>query len=391
MNIYSRKVRWKISLLILGLLIAGASLYYTNRLAKRLGDEEKKKVELWAEAMKVLTESTNPDADINFVFKVIENNETIPVIVTDDNGSVVFTRNIDSARVDNPEYIRRELFEMKDQHEPIVLKVTDDVKQFVFYKDSILLQKLKWFPFVQLVLVLLFIGLAYYAFSYTRKAEQNQVWIGLSKETAHQLGTPISSLNAWLELLKSEMDKPSVNFDELQKDVERLELIADRFSKIGSVPELKYVNFHDLIHHSISYLQKRVSEKITFFVDFNADKNLEIPVSPPLISWVFENIMKNAADAIAGQGIIHITVSDNTQIIYVDFEDNGKGMPKSVHKTIFKPGFTTKKRGWGLGLSLSKRIVEVYHHGKIFVKASDVSKGTVFRVVLKKNIQGSRM
>ena len=391
MNIYSRKVRWKISLLILGLLIAGASLYYTNRLAKRLGDEEKKKVELWAEAMKVLTESTNPDADINFVFKVIENNETIPVIVTDDSGGVVFTRNIDSARVDNPGYIRRELFEMKDQHEPIVLKVTDDVKQFVFYKDSILLQKLKWFPFVQLILVLLFLGLAYYAFSYTRKAEQNQVWIGLSKETAHQLGTPISSLNAWLELLKSEMDRPSVNLDELYKDVERLELIADRFSKIGSVPELKYVNFYDLIHQSISYLQKRVSEKITFFVDFNADKSLEIPLSPILISWVFENIMKNAADAIAGQGIIHITVSDNTQIIYVDFEDNGKGMPKSVYKTIFKPGFTTKKRGWGLGLSLSKRIVEVYHHGKIFVKTSDVSKGTIFRVVLKKNLQGKMM
>ncbi len=388
MNIYLRKVRWKISLLILGLLIAGASLYYTNRLAKKLGDEEKKKVELWAEAMKVLTESTNPEADINFVFKVIENNETIPVIVTNDSGEVVFTRNIDSTKVDNKEFIHRELLEMKDQHEPIILKVTDKVKQFVFYKDSILLQKLKWFPFIQLVLVVMFLGLAYYAFSYTRKAEQNQVWIGLSKETAHQLGTPISSLNAWLELLRAEMEKPSENLAELQKDVERLELIADRFSKIGSIPELININFYDLIHKSISYLQKRVSERITFFVDFNADKSLEIPVSPTLISWVFENIMKNAADAIAGQGIIRITVSDSTQIIYIDFEDNGKGMPKSVHKAIFKPGFTTKRRGWGLGLSLSKRIVEVYHHGKIFVKVSDVNKGTTFRVVLKKNLLG---
>lgn len=386
MNIYSRKVRWKISLLILGLLIAAASLFYTNRLANKLGDEEKKKVELWGEAMKVLTESTNPDADINFVFKVIENNETIPVIVTNDDGEVVFVRNIDSTKIDNKEYIRRELFEMKDQHEPIMLKVTDEVKQFVFYKDSILLQKLKWFPFIQLILIVLFLGLAYYAFSYTRKAEQNQVWIGLSKETAHQLGTPISSLNAWIELIKEEMGRSSTNLSELQKDVGRLELIADRFSKIGSVPELKPVNFHDLINKSISYLQKRVSERITFFIDFNADKSLEIPVSPTLISWVFENIMKNAADAIAGQGIIRITVSDSTQIVYIDFEDNGKGMPKSVHKTIFKPGFTTKKRGWGLGLSLSKRIVEVYHHGKIFVKASDISKGTVFRVVLKKNL-----
>jgi len=390
MNIYSRKVRWKISLLILGLLIAAASLFYTNRLAKKLGDEEKKKVELWGEAMKVLTESNNPDMDINFVFKVIENNETIPVIVTNDSGAVLFTRNIDSTKVNDKEFIRRELLEMKDQHDPIVIKVTDTVKQFVFYKDSILLQKLKWFPFIQLILVLLFIGLAYYAFSYTRKAEQNQVWIGLSKETAHQLGTPISSMNAWLELLKVEMGKPSSNLDELQKDVERLELIADRFSKIGSVPELKYVNFYNLINQSISYLQKRVSERITFFVDFNADKSLEIPVSPTLISWVFENIMKNAADAIAGQGVIRIMVSDNTQIIYVDFEDNGKGMPKAYHKTIFKPGFTTKKRGWGLGLSLSKRIVEVYHHGKIFVKLSDINKGTTIRVVLKKNIPGNR-
>ncbi len=386
MNIYSRKVKWKISLLILGLLIAVASLLYTNRLAKKLGEEEKKKVELWSEAMKVLTEATNPDADINFVFKVIENNETIPVIVTNDSGEVVFTRNIDSTKVDDKEFITRELLEMKKQHDPIEIKVTDTVKQFVFYKDSILLQKLKWFPFIQLILVLLFIGLAYYAFSYTRKAEQNQVWIGLSKETAHQLGTPISSLNAWLELLKVEMGKPSTNLDELQKDIERLELIADRFSKIGSVPELKYVNFNNLINESISYLQKRISEHITFFVDFKPDKSLEIPVSPTLISWVFENIIKNAADAIAGQGIIRIIVSDNTQIIYVDFEDNGKGVPKAYHKTIFKPGFTTKKRGWGLGLSLSKRIVEVYHHGKIFVKASDMNKGTTIRVVLKKNI-----
>lgn len=376
-------------MLILGLLIAAASLFYTNRLAKKLGDEEKKKVELWGEAMKVLTEATNPDADINFVFKVIENNETIPVIVTNDSGEVVFTRNIDSTKVNDKEFISRELLEMKDQHDPIEIKVTDTVKQFVFYKDSILLQKLKWFPFVQLILVLLFIGLAYYAFSYTRKAEQNQVWIGLSKETAHQLGTPISSLNAWLELLKAELGKPSTNLDELQKDVERLELIADRFSKIGSVPELKYVNFYNLINESISYLQKRVSERITFYVDFKADKNLKVPVSPTLISWVFENIMKNAADAIAGQGIIRIVVSDSTQIIYVDFEDNGKGMPKAYHKTIFKPGFTTKKRGWGLGLSLSKRIVEVYHRGKIFVKVSDINKGTTIRVVLKKNISGN--
>ncbi len=371
-------------MLTLGLLIAGASLYYTNRLAKKLGDEEKKKVELWGEAMKVLTESTNPDADINFVFKVIENNETIPVIVTNDNGEVVFMRNIDSTKIDDKEYIRRELFEMKDQHEPIVLKVTDEVKQFVFYKDSILLQKLKWFPFIQLILVVLFLGLAYYAFSYTRRAEQNQVWIGLSKETAHQLGTPISSLNAWLELLKTEMGKPSSNLAELQKDIERLELIADRFSKIGSVPEMKEVNFYELINKSISYLQKRVSERITFYIVYNADKTLKIPVSPTLISWVFENIMKNAADAIAGQGIIRITVTDNTQILYIDFEDNGKGIPKSIQKTIFKPGFTTKRRGWGLGLSLSKRIVEIYHYGKIFVKSSDLNKGTVIRVVLKK-------
>jgi signal transduction histidine kinase len=193
-------------------------------------------------------------------------------------------------------------------------------------------------------------------------------------------------LNAWIELLKDEIKTPSSNLDELQKDIDRLELIADRFSKIGSRPDLEDVNLYELIDSSISYFQKRVSEKITFFVDFNASKDLMIPVNRTLISWVFENIIKNATDAIAGHGIIHITVTDNTQIIYIDFEDNGKGMPKSIHKTIFKPGFTTKKRGWGLGLSLSKRIVEIYHRGKIFVKTSDVNKGTTIRVVLRKNI-----
>ncbi|HIE15506.1 MAG TPA: HAMP domain-containing histidine kinase [Bacteroidales bacterium] len=386
MNIYSQKTRWKISLLILGLIIAGATLYYTNRLAKRLSNEEKKKVKLWAEAMKILTTTSNPDTDINFVFKVIENNETIPVIVTNENEEVVFTRNIDSTRINNPRYIRQQLMEMKKQHDPIVLIITDDIKQFVFYKDSILLEQLKLFPFIQLILSILFLGIAYYAFSYMRKAEQNQVWIGLSKETAHQLGTPISSINAWIELLKTEIGKPSRNIEELEKDITRLELIAERFSKIGSIPELQPVKFFPLINKSISYLQKRVSEQITFFIDFKADKNLKISVNPTLICWVFENIMKNAADAIAGNGIIHITVSDSTQILYIDFEDNGKGMPKAIHKTIFKPGFTTKKRGWGLGLSLSKRIVETYHHGKIFVKSSDINKGTIIRVVLKKNI-----
>ena len=381
-NIYEKKTRWKFLLFLTAVLIGVLSLSYTNWLVDQLSVEEKKKVELWAEANRQLISSDNDDVNLNFIFSVIENNTTVPVILTDSAGTIVSYRNLDTTRVDRKNYLPNQLTRMKEQNEALVIDLGDGDRNYIYYSDSTVLTMLVFFPFVQLGVIILFILVSYFAFSYSRKAEQNQVWIGLSKETAHQLGTPTSSLNAWVELLKQDVNRESI-VEELEKDAKRLEKITERFSKIGSKPVLVPVSLIPCLQNSVNYLKNRSSQKIKIELD-SPSHEIEIPLNEALFEWVIENLCKNAMDAMEGEGNISIKVQDNTQIVYIDISDTGKGIPKSKHKTIFKPGYTTKQRGWGLGLSLSKRIVETYHEGKIFVLSSEPDKGTTFRIVMKK-------
>ncbi len=384
LNIYSKKQIYKYLLLIAAILIGVLSLLYTNRLINKLSVEERKKVELWAEGMKRLTETDNQNQDYNFIFKVIENNETIPVIVVDSTENIIFYRNLDSLKVKNPKYLKSVLEEMKKNKKPIKIKISGNYYQTIYYEDSILLKQLFYYPFIELFVIFLFIFVAYLAFSSTRKAEQNQVWVGLSKETAHQLGTPISSLLAMIELLKMQDTDPQL-ISEINKDVKRLEKITERFSKIGASPKLENNNITETLKNSINYIKTRSSKKIKFV--FNDSNEIIIPHNVQLFEWIVENICKNSIDAMNGDGEIKIDIIDNYQHIYIDICDTGKGIAKSKFKAIFNPGYTTKKRGWGLGLSLTKRIIENYHKGKIFVKSSEINKGTCFRIVLKKRVK----
>ncbi len=381
-NLYSIKSLWKLGLLIFAVLIAFSSLFITRNLVKKLEHEERKKVELWAEGMKQLASTENLNQDISFLFMVIKNNETVPVIVVDQNDSIIAYRNLDTTKTDNYQYLLQKLDEMKKSYPPIQINLSDNNKQYVYYKDSILLTQLNYYPYIQLIVFFLFILIAYLAFSSLRKSEQNLVWMGMAKETAHQLGTPVSSLMAWLELLKLNPPNDAVMLSEIENDIHRLQLIADRFSKIGSVPAPQQTNILQIIEHVTDYMQKRTSSKVQFLLQFNNHQEILIPVIEPLFEWVLENLYKNAVDAMNGEGTITISVKDFMQYIYIDVKDTGKGIPKSKHKTIFKPGYTTKQRGWGIGLSLCKRIVEVYHKGKIFVKSSEINNGTTFRIVL---------
>ena len=382
MNIYTQKQRWKILLLLAALLIGTASLWYTNRLVKKLSEEERKKIELWAEATRRLADITEINSDINFLSNVISNNTTIPVIWADDKFEVISFRNLDSLKSLDKKYLEEQVVLMRVEHDPIEIKIGKNLKQYILYKDSELLVRLRYYPFFQLAVIALFLFVSYLAFSTSRKAEQNQVWVGMAKETAHQLGTPLSSLMAWLELLKMRGMSPEYTV-EIEKDIHRLQTITERFSKIGSAPALSKVNVHEVLQRSIDYIRTRSSGSVEFFLDPDA-KDIFAPMNVPLFEWVIENILKNALDAMSGKGRISITITDQQQFVYMDIADTGKGISKAAYKTIFKPGYTTKNRGWGLGLSLSKRIIEEYHDGQIFVKNSELHKGTTFRIVLNK-------
>ncbi len=384
MNIYSQKQRWKVLLLIAALLIGAASLWYTNKLVNKLAEEENKKIQLWAEATKRLSDVTEVNTDINFLSTVISNNNTIPVIWADKDFKVISFRNLDSASAAKPGYLEGQVVQMRKEHEPIEIHIGQNLVQYILYKDSELLIRLRYYPYFQLAVIALFLFVSYLAFSTSRKAEQNQVWVGMAKETAHQLGTPLSSLVAWLEFLK--MKGTSTEYtSEIEKDVERLQTITERFSKIGSAPSLHKENVAIVMRHSVDYIRTRTSSKTLFNIQSPAHE-VFAPMNIPLFEWVIENLLKNALDAMEGSGEINVLITDQQQFVYVDISDTGKGVPKSSFKTIFKPGYTTKSRGWGLGLSLSKRIIEEYHDGQIFVKSSDLGKGTTFRIVLKKLI-----
>ena len=382
MNIYSRRLRWKYFLFITAIIIGVSSLLYTNKLVKKLAIEERKKVELWAKATNLIVQTDITGEYLDFLLNVIQYNATVPVIVVDTNDNILFHKNLDTLKIQNEKYIKRKLEKMKQENEPIEIIISEEFREYLYYDRSTILTKLIIYPYVQLGVILLFILVSYFAFSSSRKAEQNQVWVGLSKETAHQLGTPISSLLAWLEMMKLKIDNKEI-LDEFEKDIKRLEVITERFSKIGSKPRLKKENIQQIITNVINYLKTRSSDKITFKINFPEDE-IFVSLNPSLFEWVIENVCKNAIDAIDGSGIIEISINDHTQVVYIDISDSGKGIPKSKYKTIFKPGFTTKEHGWGLGLSLTNRIVEEYHGGKIFVHESEIGKGTKIRIVLKK-------
>lgn len=382
LNLYSVKTWWKIGLLLFAVAIASSSLFITQNLVKKLESEERKKVELWAEGMRQLASNENLNQDISFLFMVIKNNETVPVIVVDQNDSIVAYRNLDTNKIHQPDYLFDQLNEMKQAYPPIEIHLSGNNKQYVYYKDSTILTQLSYYPYIQLTVFFIFILVSYMAFSSLRKSEQNQVWMGMAKETAHQLGTPISSLMAWLELLKINPPNDKLMLEEIESDINRLQLIADRFSKIGSIPSAENVNVIQTINTVTDYMKKRTSSQVQFILHFNNQDEILVPLIEPLFEWVVENLYKNAIDAMNGKGTIEVWVKDNIQHIYIDIKDSGKGIPKSKYKTIFKPGYTTKKRGWGLGLSLSKRIIEIYHKGKIFVKSSEPNQGTTFRIVL---------
>jgi signal transduction histidine kinase len=383
MRVYEQKNWWKRGLFITAVLIGVVSLWYTRQLVDILAQEEQKKVVLWANATKELV-TADENTNFEFLLNIIRDNETIPVILVDDSSRIIDYRNLDTTLAKNEAYLYEQLQEMKNLNEPIrILYDTEHNRNnYLYYKNSVILTRLKSYPYYQLSIIALFVLVAYLAFSASRRAEQNQVWVGMSKETAHQLGTPISSLNGWIQLLRdSATAEQETIVDELQHDVQRLEMITERFSKIGSAPLLQTVNLVPMVDQFVSYLKNRTSSKVQYEVVAD-ETSVSARINEPLMQWVLENICKNAIDAMGGEGHIRIHVFATPQHPVIDITDSGKGISKSKFKTVFKPGYTTKKRGWGLGLSLVKRIVEEYHSGKVFVKESS-PKGTTFRIVLQ--------
>ena len=382
-DIYTRKKTWKFWLLIFAIIIGIFSLFVTNSLVKSLAYEEKKKIEIWAYATNQMV-NISDDGNFSLAIKVMESNENIPIILADENDSILNYRNLNPINEITDEYLQKQLAIMKEQNEPIEIQVFEDYKQLLYYKDSILLTRLKYYPMFQLGLITLFMFIAYLAFSSARKAEQNQVWAGMAKETAHQLGTPLSSLMAWVELLKSKEETKDMVL-EMEKDVARLETITDRFSKIGSKPTLEDENIVQVVEEATNYLKSRLPEKV--LIELHSEKpSIIVPVSVVLLNWVIENICKNSVDAMKGEGLIKIEMEEDESHVKIQINDTGKGIEPELISSIFKPGVTSKKRGWGLGLSLSKRIIEEYHKGKIFVKSSVEGKGTTFSVLLQKKL-----
>jgi signal transduction histidine kinase len=381
-ELYSYKNRWKFILLAVAVLIALGTLWYTETFLKELRAEEQKRAELWAEATKILATSDDETA-LLFALQVVEKNTTIPIIQIDSDTTIISTRNIKLPRHDASQYLERELALMMDANEPIVIDLGKGVYQYMFYRDSSTLTQLRIYPIVLLGVHGLFIGVAYMAFSNVRRSEQNRVWTGMAKETAHQIGTPLSSLMGWIEILRSQETDESI-LKEMEKDIERLLTITDRFSKIGSKPQLQHFNIGELTELSMAYMNKRTSNRIELIYTNKMNTDADVMINRQLYGWVIENLVRNAIDAIEGKGKIEVVVDDTANNVLVDVHDTGKGIATGRTKAIFRPGYTTKTRGWGLGLSLAKRIIEEYHNGKIGVLKSSPGKGTTFRIILPK-------
>lgn len=384
-NIYSTRKNWKIVLILFAFIICLASLSYTNKLVHELDIEERKKIELWAEATNQLVNSGMGPTNNILASRIMQENTTIPTILTNEVGEIIGNRNLPK-RKNHEAFLKRQLDIMRQQHEPIIIEAKMNgqviLTQYLYYKDSIILSQLRFYPFLQLIVIFLFILLGYFTFNRSKKSEQNLVWAGMAKETAHQIGTPLSSLMAWVELLKTKEGMSEIS-EEINKDVKRLETITERFSKVGSKPNLEKQNIYTILSHTVAYLQSRLSTNVNIELD-NKCNDATAPINNTLFEWVVENICKNAADAMQGKGEIKISIFNESDYLKIDIKDSGKGLQKANFKRIFEPGFTTKKRGWGLGLSLSKRIIEEYHLGRLYVKSSS-QEGTTFRISLHRN------
>lgn len=393
-------LRLRSVLLLIALLIVGGSFLFTNELARRLAQEEHKRMEIWAEATQrfiVAEEGT----DIDFVSQIIEDNTTIPVYVTDSAGKFLFSRNVREPKQHVAEFYARRIAVLRETQTPIEVRIADDVVQYIYYDESLLLRQLHYFPYIQFSVIFLFVLIAIFALYTAQQSEQNRVWIGLTKETAHQLGTPLSSLTAWSQLLHEQYPE-DVLLPEMDKDIERLQRVAERFSKVGSEPELTMTDLIPVVEETLEYMRARTSAKISYRFTYDnvaigemaTPPRVMVMLNKTLFEWVIENLCKNAIDAMSGQsrngqtdgiqGVISVNIEPTDNKVYIDVADTGKGMDRKQLRKIFSPGYTTKKRGWGLGLSLAKRIVEQYHKGHIFVKQSVPGEGTTFRIGLRK-------
>lgn len=393
-SIYQSKAALKWVALAFSLIIGIASVLYTNSIVEELKEREERYIELFAKTQEY---TSDPDNSENLIFifqEIVTPNNSIPVIVVDADGNPSIYRNIDidSSKHDEEErkkILKKELKIMEQEYEPITISWTGSNDpsdfQYIYYRNSDLIYRLRYYPYIQLSVIAAFVFFGYVSFSYSRKAEQNQVWVGLAKETAHQLGTPLSSLMAWLEIMKIDDDiKDKEVVTELEKDISKLELITSRFSSIGSIPVLREENISKIIEQTVNYLKKRTSKKVNLYFECKDDL-ITADINKPLFDWVIENLCKNAIDAMSGEGEITITLKEGKYgDALIDVKDTGKGIPSSKIKEIFQPGFSTKKRGWGLGLTLAKRIIENYHNGKISVKESILNKGTTFRIILRR-------
>ena len=405
-NIYDSRRIWKVVFLAISLLLVALFLYISNNLVEDLAVQERERMEIWADATQELTSmgsGSEVDADgnpvsvsatdVDFLLSIIEANHNIPVLLVDDKNNILLHRNFrlpepeDSLAFEisptNLEYLNKKLKHLKNSENKIEINIDKETTQYLYYEDSTLLRRLSYFPYIQLAVLILFFAIAYFALMSIKKAEQNKVWVGLSKETAHQLGTPISSLMAWTQLLETMgVDKSIVT--DMDKDVKRLSTIADRFSKIGSMPDKELTPINEAVESSLEYMRVRIPKRVALNIHTNDQTNCGVMLSQTLFAWVMENLTKNAVDAMDGEGKLDITVEDSPHNAVILVKDTGKGIPRKNFKNVFNPGFTTKKRGWGLGLTLVKRIIEEYHNGQIYIQESEVGKGTTFCIELPK-------
>lgn len=369
-------------LALIAVAIVIGTIFYSNFLSKKIEVEEREKINQWVEANKFIANAPQ-NIDLTLASEIQQKNTDIPIIWTNEKDSIIDSRNIDTSLIHaDPDYLKKKLKEFKSSNPPIVLELskTPYVADRYYYGDSKLLKQVRYYPIVQLLVVALFIFITFYAMSVRNKSTQNQVWAGMAKETAHQLGTPISSLEGWIEMLK-EQEPESIISKEMEKDVNRLKLISDRFSKIGSAPHLEDSDIVEQVEKMMAYIKRRSTEKVNFILD-RPEEKVFTKISEPLFDWVIENLLKNALDAINGKGTVKVRIKNLPAKVVVDISDTGRGISKQNLSKVFKPGFTTKKRGWGLGLSLAKRIIEQYHNGQLFIKSSEINKGTTFRIVL---------
>jgi signal transduction histidine kinase len=378
-------LNWRSLVAIIAIAIVSGTIFYSQYLAQKIAREEKLKVEQWVEAQRTIIKASD-QTSLNLASIISSENKDIPIIETNERDSISGYINLDSTKALNEkEYLAHKLRSFRSENAPLEIKLSENpyTANRYYYGHTALLDEVRYYPLIQLFIVALFIFFAFYSITVRNRATQNQLWAGMAKETAHQLGTPVSSLEGWVEMLKENNTDPKI-VNEIQKDVNRLKLVSDRFGKIGSKPYLETLNVITQVDHMVEYIRKRATGKVHFEIETHGAYVIEAQVSAPLFDWVIENLLKNALDAMEGKGEIKIDIREQEKHIWIDVSDTGKGISKNNIQKVFKPGFTTKKRGWGLGLSLSKRIIEQYHKGELFVKQSEIGKGTTFRIVFNR-------